>query len=276
MRLLVLSGVVMAALAVAFWQWPSAPPSPPRASTEQESTVASEPANSEVNAPQPEPAPESTPTRDTKLSASAREARTKSNPTKNADPRLAQLNADYPSLDMRLHEMQSRRQGGDYDPDAVEQAVLEPTAWKNSEAPGSDLDLTDEEKQDGREFIQFNRLKLETLVSGDTLDIPIAQTGQTYQAKITHSEVNNDGSVTWHGQLHDELGPLNNDSGKPYEVTFTSGNTMVSGGIFTPDGHFVLESANEQGWIGNASTLFKFDENEPDFIIPGAEDEHDH
>lgn len=204
----------------------------------------------------------------------SRDTKTVSQPDEHSDTRLAQLNPDYPSIDMRLHEMHSRRDGTSYDANEIKQAVLEPTAWQSSNAPGEGLDLTAEEQQDGREFITFNRLKLETLVTGDTLEIPIAQTGQTYQAKITASTSNDDGSVTWHGQLHDALGPISNDSGHSYDVTFTSGNTMVSGGIFTPEGHFVLESADEQGWISNASTLFKFDENEPDFIIPGDNDQH--
>ena len=276
MRLLIISFLVMAALAFTFWQWPSETTTPPQTPIEPKSISADTHDIPMTDEPRPEAAPESTSIPKTdKDSIGSREAKTRSNPTENADLRLAQLNADYPSLEMRIHEMQSRRGDGNYDPKAIEQAVLEPAAWESRDTPGDDLNLTDEEKQDGREFIAFNRLKLETLVSGDTLEIPIAQTGQTYQAKISRSEVNSDGSITWHGQLHDELGPIKSDFGTPYDVTFTSGNNMVSGGIFTPDGHFVLESSEEQGWIGDASTLFRFDENEPDFMIPDEDDQHD-
>jgi aspartate 1-decarboxylase len=105
-------------------------------------------------------------------------------------------------------------------------------------------------------------------VAGDQLEIPINQTGKIYQAEITQAVVNTDGSVTWNGQLMDELGEVASESGSPYSVTITSGQKIVSGGIFTPEGHFVIEAVGDQGWIANASTLFKFDENKPDYVIP--------
>ncbi|MGB3620195.1 MAG: hypothetical protein WBA20_02515 [Ketobacter sp.] len=181
---------------------------------------------------------------------------------------IAALNEDYPDLDMRLHEMNGRSAGKTYDPEEVKQVLFEESAWEASDKPGDELALSDEEIGDGREFIQFKRLKLDSLVAGDQLDIPINQTGKTYQAEITQAVVNSDGSVTWNGQLMDELGDVSSESGSPYSVTITSGQAIVSGGIFTPEGHFVIEAVGEQGWIANASTLFKFDENKPDYVIP--------
>lgn len=181
---------------------------------------------------------------------------------------IAELNEDYPNLDMRLHEMNGRNVGTTYDADAVREVLFETSAWTATDDPGERLELNAEQISDGREFIQFRRLKLDSLVAGDQLEIPIQQTGKTYQAEITQAVVNVDGSVTFNGQLMDELGAVSSESGSPYSVTITSGKDIVSGGIFTPEGHFVLEAVGNQGWIANASTLFTFDESKPDYVIP--------
>lgn len=186
------------------------------------------------------------------------------------EPQLAELNADYPTMAMRLHEMTARRDGQAFDPAQVRDALAASAAWEASDDAGAGLDLTEEERNDGREFIEFKRMKLETLVAGDRLELPLSQSGQTYQAEITQAVANSDGSVTWHGKLVDELGAVTDESGSAYDVTFTSGQRMASGGMFTPEGHFVIEAVDEQGWIANASTLFKFDEHKPDYVIPDA------
>lgn len=184
------------------------------------------------------------------------------------EQQLIELNPDYPTMAMRLHEMTARRDGQAFDPAKVRDALAASAAWEPSDDAGAGLGLTEEERNDGREFIEFKRMKLETLVAGDTLELPLNQSGQTYQAEITQALANSDGSVTWHGKLVDELGAVTDESGSAYNVTFTSGQRMASGGMFTPEGHFVIEAVGEQGWIANASTLFKFDENEPDYVIP--------
>ncbi|WP_150304657.1 hypothetical protein [Pseudomonas saliphila] len=190
------------------------------------------------------------------------------------EEQLTELNPDYPTMAMRLHEMSARRDGRAFDSAQVRDALSASAAWNASDDAGAGLDLSDEERNDGREFIEFKRMKLETLVAGDTLELPISQSGQIYQAEITQALANSDGSVTWHGKLVDELGAVTDESGSAYDVTFTSGQRMASGGMFTPEGHFVIEAVGEQGWIANASTLFKFDENEPDYVIPDDLDTH--
>lgn len=190
------------------------------------------------------------------------------------EQQLAELNPDYPTMAMRLHEMTARRNGQAFDAGQVRDALAASAAWEASDNAGAGLDLTEEERNDGREFIEFKRMKLETLVAGDKLELPLSQNGQTYQAEITQALANSDGSVTWHGTLIDELGAVTDESGSAYDVTFTSGQRMASGGMFTPEGHFVIEAVGEQGWIANASTLFKFDENVPDYIIPDDLESH--
>ncbi len=179
---------------------------------------------------------------------------------------LKALNPNYPTLEMRLDEMAARRGGQNFDPDAVMEALQKSAAWETGNAEMDKLDLSEEEMNDGREFIRFDRLKLETLVNGDTMELPISQIGQTYQTRITQAQSNTDGSVTWHGTLMGGDTSVTNSDGEGFDVTITSGKKMVSGGIFTPEGHFVIEAVDDQGWIANASTLFKH--NESDAIVP--------
>jgi hypothetical protein len=174
----------------------------------------------------------------------------------------------HPTLEMRLSEMARRRNGQTFDPDEVMEAVKEPAAWQIESTAGDKLLLSEEEMKDGREFIRFKRLKLETLVEGDTLELPIAQTGSVYRARITKTRSNSDGSVTWYGTLVNGAAPVVREDGSAYDVSFTSGKRVVSGGMFTPEGHFVLETVEDQGWIATSQTLFKQDEKEPCVLVP--------
>lgn len=197
-----------------------------------------------------------------------------SDPTPDAEQRasdefIAELNGDYPTLDMRMDEMNARRPDQSFNEDAVREALLQERMWQEHGQPSDELGLSVEEKHDGREFILFDRLRLETLVAGDEIEIPIQQANKTYRASITESHVNADGSVTWNGELFDELGAVKDQAGNPATLTLTSGDRMMSGGMFTPEGHFVIEAKHSQGWIASAHTLFKFNENEPDVVIPG-------
>jgi hypothetical protein len=190
---------------------------------------------------------------------------------------LAKLNPDYPTLEMRLDEMSARRNGRTFDPDEVLDALAAPEAWEPAPAPGEKLSLSEEEMKDGREFIRFNRLKLETLVKGDTLELPVNQAGAVFKAKIIRAKGNQDGSVTWRGTLMDDAGPVVGEDGNPYLVTLTSGDKVVSGGIFSPKGHFVIQGVEDQGWLAPSPTLFKQKEKESCVLVPGQnKPDHEH
>ena len=203
--------------------------------------------------------------------AAARTFLTESDPLPIAqaiDPELAELNSDYPNLEMRLSELSKRRPDWNFAADQVREAVLTPDSWHSIDPPKDKLALADDEWMDGREFIQFNRFKLETLVSGDRLQLPLDQTNKTYEAKITQTRVNTNGTLSWQGELVDALGSVSSDDGRRYKVNFTAGKQTTSGGIFTPEGHFVVQVNGNYGWIARASTLYKQSDT-PDFLIPG-------
>ncbi len=54
--------------------------------------------------------------------------------------------------------MSSRRNGQNFDPDAVKLALQKPSAWEIGDIPGDKLDIDEEELADGREFIRLASL----------------------------------------------------------------------------------------------------------------------
>lgn len=159
-------------------------------------------------------------------------------------------NPEYPTFGHRLSEIEARRNGQKMDAAQLWAASQQPAAWKPLESAPDALNLTNEERNDGREFITFSPLKLESLVAGDTLDIEMAQTGQTFTAKIDQATSEDDGrNVTWTGR--------STDPGFPGSLTITKGDTLIVGGISTPDGHYELQVHGDKGWIVNSATIFK-------------------
>src|SRR5690606_11412827 len=158
-------------------------------------------------------------------------------------PEYAQGNPDYPTFASRFDEIRARRDGLHLDPEALLAAMHQPTAWTVDESQAEGLPLTDEERHDGREFIRFSPLKVETLVPGDVMEIPIWQANANYRMQVDRVEAHGDGNVTWYGHLKE----FERDN----QVTITRGESLTYGGITTPDALYVLEARGEKGWIAD-------------------------
>jgi hypothetical protein len=180
--------------------------------------------------------------------------------------RYAQVsdNPDYPRLQARLDAMRKRHPNRSFDPERVVETMAQSEAWTRVDTPPEGLPLTPEEKFDGREFIRFNPQRVETLMPGDTLEIPVWQLGTRYKMRVDHAEIHPNGSVTWHGHLE--------NFNEPHRVILTVGDGLSLGGIETPNGHYVLQANGEAGWIASSETLFKRNEHETDMVIPPAEE----
>lgn len=172
-------------------------------------------------------------------------------------------NSDYPSLDHRLQEMRARRDGRDFQAEKVISAMRASDAWETADEPGDKLKLSDEERHDGRDFVRFRAEKLETLVPGDTMTLPLAQKNQEYTMAVNRVEVHDDGNVTWHGRLSEF--PDNN------QVSITRGESLTVGGFTTPEGHYTLQARGNQGWVASSDTLFKRDQDKTDAVVPDTE-----
>ncbi|HEX5055414.1 MAG TPA: hypothetical protein VFX02_02845 [Gammaproteobacteria bacterium] len=171
-------------------------------------------------------------------------------------------NPDYPQLQMRIDAMQKRHPGRSFKSEQVVETMAQPEAWVRIENPPEGLPLTPEQKFDGREYIRFNPLRIETLMPGDTLEIPVWQQGARYEMHVDSTETHPNGSVTWHGHLE--------NFNEPHRVTITVGNGLSLAGIETPGGHYELQANGESGWIASSETLFKRNQNETDMVAPPA------
>lgn len=169
-------------------------------------------------------------------------------------------NPDYPQLEARLEAMQERRPGRSFDPQKVLAAMARTEAWERVETHPDDLPLTPEQKYDGREFIRFDPLRIETLMPGDTLEIPVWQLGTHFEMRVDYAETHKNGSATWHGHLE--------NYNETHRVVITVGEGLSLAGIDTPSGHYVLQAHGESGWIASSETLFKRNEDETDMVIP--------
>lgn len=162
---------------------------------------------------------------------------------------LPDANPDYATLGDRANEIAARRNGQAVDPRALQQAIAQNAAWGPLDSAPAGFPLTLEEQMDGREFIQVNPLKIESLMPGDTFEMDIAQINRSFTAVIDQVQAGDNNSVTWVGHLQNHK--------EESQVVLTRGDSLIVGGITTPEGHFEMEARGEQGWIANSATLFK-------------------
>lgn len=183
--------------------------------------------------------------------------------TQSVSPQARNLSGpeNYQYIDDRLEIMRERRPDVTYDPGEVAAAIARQDAWKPLPSVPADFPLSQEDLHDGREFIEFDSLKIETLVPGDTVKLTIEDTDQEYDVNIDKVENIDESRITWTGHIdgHD---------GQSYHVSFTKGTTLTVGGVDTPDGHYVIQAHGNKGWVASSGVLFK---NHTDPIIPPEE-----
>jgi hypothetical protein len=170
-------------------------------------------------------------------------------------------NAEGVSFDERLAAMQQRRPNQQFDPAAVEAAMQRQAAWAPAEEVPEDLPLQPEEFTDGRQFIELDSLKIETLMPGDAVKVTIDETGEDYNVTVDRVEKHDYNSISWYGHIEGA-------DGQTYSVSFTRGETLTVGGLDTPEGHYVLQAHGNNGWIASSALLFKIDPNVDDAIYP--------
>src|SRR5690606_37874664 len=101
---------------------------------------------------------------------------------------------------------------------------------------------------DGREFVKVDQMKIETLVPGDTLELPVSFESGSMEMIVDNVEVSETGEVTWFGRIKDYE--------QENQVSITQGETVTIGGITTPNGEYMIESRADAGWIIPTGTLF--------------------
>lgn len=168
------------------------------------------------------------------------------------------------NVEERIASMHERRPDQTFDPTAVAEAIARDAAWQPTKNIPKQLPLRPDEFTDGRQFIQFDSLKLETLMPGDGIKLNIDEVGKNYDIAIDSVEKNDYNSVTWFGHI-------NGDDGQTYSVSFTRGKELTVSGIDTPEGHYVLQAHGNDGWIASSKLLFKVDSHTTDAVYPPSE-----
>ena len=166
-----------------------------------------------------------------------------------------------PELQERIAAMQQRRPHQHFSNSEVAAAVNRTTSWAPTETIPRELPLKPEEFTDGRQFIELDGLKIETLMPGDQLNIQVDKNAKDYQVTIDRIEKHDYNSISWYGHIQ-------GDDGQKYSVSFTRGEQLTVGGLDTPDGHYVLQGHGDKGWIASSQLLFKADTSVSDAIHP--------
>ncbi|WP_054112862.1 hypothetical protein [Marinagarivorans algicola] len=172
-------------------------------------------------------------------------------------------NPDFPQLTDRLDRMRLQRPNQVFDAESVLKVLEQPSAWTETDDVPNNMQLNDEDKNDGREFIHFNPLKIEALMPGDTLIIPVAQLQEEF-VMIVDSIRYDETSLTWEGHIE-------TNGSERYDVLITQSEKLTIAGINTSTGHYVLQAHDGVGWIASSQTLFKQEFSETDAVLPSEE-----
>lgn len=170
-----------------------------------------------------------------------------------------------PELQERIAAMQQRRPNLQFSNSEVAAAVNRTTSWAPAEEIPRELPLQPEEFTDGRQFIELDSLKIETLMPGDKINVRVDNNTKDYQVTIDRIEKHDYNSISWFGHIQ-------GDDGQKYSVSFTRGEQLTVGGLDTPDGHYVLQGHGDKGWVASSQLLFKVDTSVSDAIHPADVD----
>lgn len=170
-----------------------------------------------------------------------------------------------PELQARLSEMQARRPDLQFDTGEVAAAVARTTTWTATDTVHRELPLAAEEFTDGRQFLDLDSLKIETLMPGDQINVRVDEHAKDYKVIIDRIEKHDYNSISWYGHI-------TGDDGHKYQVSVTRGEHLTVGGLDTPDGHFVVQAHGNKGWIASSQLLFKADTSVSDAIHPADVD----
>lgn len=168
-------------------------------------------------------------------------------------------NLAYPSLPLRQAEILMRRERYQLDSQDILDLMAKDYAWEAADSG----DLTRHAGLNtGRERlpIQLDPRRLEVLVSGDRVRLPIPAEKMSVEMLVEEVFITDEGGLTFDGRL--------TDFEESHRVTLTSGQQLVLGGISTPFGYYVVQSMEGEGWIAQAGELSQQAPGQPDAVVP--------
>ena len=161
--------------------------------------------------------------------------------------------------------IQQRRPNLQFSNREVIAAVNRTSSWTPTEDVPRELPLQPEEFTDGRQFIELDSLKIETLMPGDQINVRVAENTKEYKVTIDQVEKHDYNSISWYGHIQ-------GDDGQEYSVSFTRGEQLTVGGLDTPEGHYVIQAHGNKGWVASSQLLFKVDTSVSDAVHPADVD----
>lgn len=109
--------------------------------------------------------------------------------------------------------------------------------------------------------VKINREQFKKLQVGDQVELNIPQLTTRYAASIDDIVEHSNGDLSWRGHL--------TDFEDPYAVIVTMGKSSYFATIATPEGAFLLEAADNSGWmLALADLEGLIDTNLQDYQIP--------
>lgn len=149
------------------------------------------------------------------------------------------------SLRDRKTAMSFRRPDQSFTKKEVQEAMSQEKAWSTMTSIPTHLPLDQEELGDGRVFIESHPLKFESLMTGDSVTIPIPHLRTSHDVKIERVDIEEE-YLQWHGA---------GDNGT--KLTVTSGGDYVTGSVLVNNRHYSFRLYDGKGWIHETGRLFK-------------------
>ncbi|MCG9494184.1 metalloprotease secretion chaperone CpaB [Acinetobacter pittii] len=168
----------------------------------------------------------------------------------------------------RIQESNTRRKFIKLDENKLHKGILEKEMFHSSDAETvakfNPMELTEEQKNDGRIFLSNDLYTLEGKKVGDSIELNVPEYGLKREATITKIDVDpKDDIVSWSGYL---VGGDTNKEG--FHITQTVKDNFTIGTINSDDKTYSMLIKNGYGWINDVA-------NESAAILAGESD-HDH
>ena len=169
-------------------------------------------------------------------------------------------NDQFPTLASRLAEINARRPSSSYTPEDILSAMERSEARKSKDDPGVlSQKLSSEALNDGRQFLDFDQLKVETLMQGDHMSVSIDSIGQVFDMRVDDVKIFDDGNLMWKGTIMD-------GEGGSVSITQSDNNITVASVILSQK-DYTLESHGGDDWIVDSAVLFKVNPHETDEVF---------
>lgn len=166
-------------------------------------------------------------------------------------------------LEQRMEELHQFYPERKFSADEVVDLLAQRNAWSGASGTPENLPLTARQRDDGRTFVELNPERLQVLVPGDSIELPLEKLGMNLQVRMDSREPLPNGGFTLHGHV------LGSDELMRVTISQSPGLSLV--GVDTPQGHVVMQANDTHGWVASSETLFKQNPLKTDVVLPTDE-----